>query len=115
MSLSKHNIVKGIIYALALSMTSLLIFTLVMYLFWLLRNDGVYFWVYYISKGIYSWQLGVFFILAMVLYNQFLSLLNVQLSKTEKAPSYLILFILFLGVIVGGSSESGEIFYLYGK
>jgi H+/Cl- antiporter ClcA len=89
--------------------------SLVSYLVWTIRQHEAYFLVFYVSKGFNSLQFFMFIAISVSFYGRVLKLLNVQLNKIEKIPSYLTILALLLCIVLIGISDSGETFYLYGK
>lgn len=109
------KIVKAVLFSLGYAMAVVLLYSIFTYLFWLFRDHQAYFWIFYINKLFYSFQLPTVLLFALVFYNRLLDRLTMDYSVYEKIAGYLAIGLLIVMSVLGATSESGEIFYLHGK
>jgi hypothetical protein len=114
-NITSIKIVKSIFFSLGYTMVVVLLHSLFTYLFWVIRDHQAYFWVFYINKLFYSFQLPTILLFALIFYNRLLDKLRMDYSIYEKISGYLAIGLLIVMSVLGASSESGEIFYLHEK
>jgi hypothetical protein len=114
-NITSIKIVKSILFSLGYGMAVVLLYSLFSYLFWEIRDHQAYFWVFYINKLFYSFQLPTVLLFALIFYNKLLDKLTMDYSVYEKISGYLAIGLLIVMSVLGATSESGEIFYLHGN
>ena len=109
------KIVNSILFSLGYAMAVVLLLSLFTYLFWALRDHQAYFWIFYISKLIYSFQLPIILLFSLLFYERLLERLSMDYGVYEKVAGYFVIGLLIVISILGSVSESGDIFHLHGK
>jgi hypothetical protein len=114
-NISSQKIIKSVLFTLGYVMAVVLLLSLFTFLFWLIRDHQAYFWVFYINKLFYSLQLPMVLLFSLIFYGLLLDKLAMDYSVYEKTAGYLVIGLLIVISLLGATSESGDIFHLYGK